>query len=114
MAIDTAGCVPYESFEAVLPYADTFLYDVKAIDPVLHKSGTGMSNEVILQNLERLRRSGKQIIVRTPVIPGFNEGIECEKIKRYCDKLDLPVEFLSYHTFGEDKKNALNAAPYGL
>jgi pyruvate formate lyase activating enzyme len=113
VAIDTAGCVPYESFEAVIPYADMFLYDVKAIDPALHKMGTGVSNEVILQNLERLRRSGKQIIVRTPVIPDFNEGSECEKIKIYCGERDLPVEFLSYHTFGEDKKNALNAAPYG-
>jgi glycyl-radical enzyme activating protein len=112
VAIDTAGCVPYESFEAVLPYVDMFLYDIKAIDPVLHKKGTGVSNEVILQNLEYLRRVGKKITVRTPVIPGFNEGIECERIKRYCDARALPVEFLSYHTFGEDKKDALNATAH--
>lgn len=107
VAIDTAGCVPYESFETVLPYVELFLYDMKAIDPALHKQGTGVDNALILQNLNRLQATGKQIIIRTPVIPEFNEGKECDRIKEYCDARALPIEFLPYHTFGEDKKKAL-------
>lgn len=109
VAIDTAGGVPYESFEAVLPYVDLFLYDLKALDPALHKRGTGVDNVRILQNLERLQKTGKPIVIRTPVIPAFNEGAECERIRAFCDARSLPVEFLSYHTFGEDKGNALHA-----
>ena len=37
LTIDTCGYVPYEKFEAILPYVDTFLYDVKVMDPELHK-----------------------------------------------------------------------------
>ena len=108
VAVDTAGYVPYSSFENVLPYADIFLYDVKALDPQLHKRGTGVDNRLILENLDRLLSCGKEIIVRTPVIPDFNEGEECEKIAEYCEKRGLPVEFLPYHEFGIDKKKALN------
>ena len=68
-----------------------------------------MDNAQILQNLERLQATGKPIVIRTPVIPAFNEGAECERIKAFCDERSLPVEFLAYHTFGEDKRNALNA-----
>ena len=109
VAVDTAGYVPYESFETVLPYVDLFLYDIKCLDPELHQKGTGKENSLILQNLERLQRSGKTIIVRAPVIPGFNDGDELEKIKVFCLERDLPLELLKYHPFGEDKKIALRS-----
>ncbi|MFR7842189.1 MAG: hypothetical protein ACLU3U_03460 [Gallintestinimicrobium sp.] len=35
-AVDTAGNVPWESFEQVLPYTDLFLYDIKAMDADVH------------------------------------------------------------------------------
>ena len=53
-AVDTAGNVPYEYFERILPYTDLFLYDVKCIDEALHKEGTGVSNKRILENLKKL------------------------------------------------------------
>ena len=68
VAIDTAGCVPFSEFEKVLPYADAFLYDIKALDEALHVKGTGKSNSLILENLERLIKTGKKITVRVPVI----------------------------------------------
>ncbi|MBQ9783891.1 MAG: glycyl-radical enzyme activating protein [Clostridia bacterium] len=109
VAVDTAGCVPYESFETVLPYVDLFLYDVKCLDSVLHKKGTGVDNALILQNLERLIANGKQIVIRTPVIPDFNEGAEQGRIQAFCAARQLSWEPLPYHSFGEDKKRALKA-----
>ena len=53
-AVDTAGNVPYEYFEKILPYTDTFLYDVKCITEDLHKQFTGVSNGLILSNLKKL------------------------------------------------------------
>ena len=49
-AVDTAGNVPWEYFEKILPYTDIFLYDVKAFSEDLHKRGTGVSNKLILEN----------------------------------------------------------------
>ena len=107
VAIDTAGNVPYSHFELVLPYVDWFLYDIKCLDETLHRHGTGVSNVRILDNLERLRMTGKSILIRTPEIPGFNEGAEVERIRRYCADRRLPHEVLAYHRFGEDKARAL-------
>ena len=108
VAIDTAGNVPYAHFECVLPYVDHFLYDIKCLDSALHRRGTGVGNELILSNLERLRESGKRITIRIPCIPEFNEGEEVECVCRYCKERGLPYEVLPYHAFGEDKAKALS------
>ena len=109
VAVDTAGNVPWASFEQVLPYVDCFLYDVKALDGVLHKEGTGVGNELILENLDKLVKTGRSVIVRTPVIPGYNEGEETDRISHYCAERQLPHEKLPYHTFGQSKNAALEA-----
>lgn len=109
VAIDTAGCVPFSSFEMILEYADIFLYDVKAITPEVHKLGTGKDNSLILENLDRLVAMGKSVLVRVPVIPGFNDGDELEKIKKHCEERSLQYELLPYHEFGVDKLNALDS-----
>lgn len=110
VAVDTAGCVPFSEFEKILPYTDLFLYDIKALDEALHIKGTGQSNKLILENLDRLISTGKKITVRVPVIPNFNDGEELERIKLYCAERRLNAEFLPYHEMGEEKKNALAAA----
>ncbi len=109
-AIDTAGNVPYEYFERILPYTDTFLYDVKCITNSLHKEGTGVKNNLILDNLVRLLKTGAQITVRVPLIGGFNDTEEeLAKIKAYLKKLSIKnVEYLPYHEMAEHKYNALN------
>ena len=75
-AIDTAGHVPYESFESVLPYTDLFLFDVKCYDSDKHKKYTGASNEQILSNLEKLLKTGISVWVRIPIIPTVNDTEE--------------------------------------
>ena len=109
VAIDTAGNVPWSHFEKILPFADCFLYDIKALDPALHKAGIGADNRLILENLEHLIQAGKRIIIRTPVIPGYNDGDELERIKVYCAQRNLTHELLPYHSIGESKKAALAA-----
>ncbi len=61
-ALDTCGSVPWATLEAALPYTDLVLYDLKPLDPAIHKQFTGVSNAVILENLRRLdriRRAGR-------------------------------------------------------
>lgn len=111
VAVDTAGNVTWDRFERIIPYVDHFLYDIKALDPDLHRAGTGAGNARILENLDRLIQTGRAVTIRTPVIPGYNDGDELERISRYCAARGLPHERLKYHTIGESKKVALRALP---
>jgi pyruvate formate lyase activating enzyme len=76
-ALDTTGFVEWRVLEAMEPYVDLFLYDVKAIDEEEHREFTGRSNRLILSNLCALsRKSPDKIIVRVPLIPRYNAGRE--------------------------------------
>lgn len=69
--IDTSGFAPWDKFQRILPYVDTFLYDIKSVDPEKHKYCTEVPNELILSNLSRLSDAGAKIYLRVPVIaPG--------------------------------------------
>lgn len=110
-AVDTAGCVPYEYFERILPYTDLFLYDVKCITEKKHIEAVGVTNRKILDNLTRLSvASPQKIIIRVPLIPGFNcDSAEIRKIADFISTLDVKsVEILPYHRLGESKYKALN------
>ncbi len=108
-AVDTAGCVPWESFEKILPYTDLFLYDVKLMDSQKHKEYVGADNTLILENLKRLSKSGKHIIIRVPVIGGVNDSDkEMQAIADFLSSLNVEkVELLPYHAMGEHKYEAI-------
>ncbi len=109
-AVDTAGNVPWDAFEKILPYTDLFLYDIKCITKELHIAGTGASNEVILDNIKKLSAVFcGQIFIRIPVIPGFNDGTdEIEKIRLFLADIHYDaLELLPYHRLGEHKYAAL-------
>ena len=122
-AVDTAGAVPWESFEQVLPYTDLFLYDIKCFDEGLHRQMTGVSNRLLLDNLKRLAQKRREaghpsapfdILVRIPIIPSVNDDRkELGRIADFLYGLDLKqVELLPYHRLGENKYAALGM-PYG-
>ena len=109
-AVDTAGDVPWEVFARILPYTDLFLYDVKLMDPQSHKKYTGVWNYRILENLRQLLTAGAKVWIRVPVIPGINDGAQ-EREAREAFLRNLPraekVEYLPYHSMGENKYPAL-------
>ena len=51
VAVDTCGYVPMSAFDMIIPYTDTFLYDLKAYDEDVHIKCTGVSNKIILEKL---------------------------------------------------------------
>lgn len=108
-AIETAGNVPYSAFAEVLPYTDLFLYDIKLLDEKAHKKWTGVSNKLILANLNRLLDSKAEIIVRIPLLAGINDGREFNAIADYVSTLSgvKELHILPYHTLGESKYNHL-------
>lgn len=113
-AVDTAGCVPWESFAAVLGVCDLFLFDVKAVTEKLHIAGTGTSNRLILENLARLVEAGARVHIRVPVVGGFNDSEdEMQRIKTFLNRIGgaEKVELLPYHALGENKYRALGRSP---
>ena len=109
-AVDTAGNLPWEYFERIIPYTDIFLYDVKCYSDELHREGVGVSNERILSNLQRLAGEfSGEIIIRIPLIPSFNDSIdELMKIKAFLGEINLrKVELMPYHKMGEHKYAAI-------
>ena len=72
-AVDTTGCAPWKTLLAVAGQTDLFLYDLKHMDPEKHRRYTGVSNELLLENLKKLALLGASIVVRIPLIPGVND-----------------------------------------
>lgn len=106
-AVDTAGHVPFDYFERILPFTDLFLYDIKALNSDLHKALTGVENRLILANLEKLiGLCPDKLLVRVPVIPGANDG-EMDGITAYLKERGIRTEFLPYHALGINKAAAL-------
>lgn len=112
VACDTCGAVPWENFAAVLPYVDTFLYDIKAVSKELHIRHTGLSNEDILANLERLCTLAR-VWLRIPVIGGFNNEDEMPKIIALAKRATQgsKVSLLPYHEMGRQKWAGIGENP---
>ncbi len=109
LALDTSGQAPYTSLQPLLDYTDLILYDVKCMDPMEHLRATGEDNRQILDNLKRLSAIRDRVIIRVPVIPGFNDTEEeigkiAYAVSRHgYRRLDL----LPFHSYASSKYAAL-------
>ncbi|MTI81615.1 MAG: glycyl-radical enzyme activating protein [Firmicutes bacterium] len=110
--IETCGYANWESIEKAGQYLDNILYDIKCLDPSKHKEFTGVTNELIIENLKKLRERFPKtaITVRTPVVPGFNDTEEdiLAIIKFIKDIQNVKYELLPYHRLGEPKYTYLD------
>ena len=113
-AVDTAGNVPTEYIRRILPYVDTFLYDIKCVDSELHRQFTGYSNSLILENLDYLCQSGACVVVRVPVVVGFNANDgEMNRIFELLKGKNVHrVELMPYHRLGEHKYEGVGLTPW--
>ena len=68
-AVQTCGYCSPSLFEKLIDNSDYILFDIKLVDEALHKRYTGVSNDLILQNFRALASSGKDFVIRTPLIP---------------------------------------------
>ena len=108
IAIDTSGYVTRQAIDAILPYADTFLFDIKAIDEDVHIACTGVSNRIILENIKYVDSLGIPIEIRYPYVPTMNDD-QVEKIAHFVCQLQNVKEFrlLPYHNYAEGKYASL-------
>lgn len=76
LCIETSGYAEPEVFKKIIEKMDFVIMDIKIADSRLHQKYTGVGNEKILQNFDMLRRSGKECLIRTPLIPGLTDTQE--------------------------------------
>jgi len=106
-AIETSGYTSREVWSSICKNVDLFLYDLKLIDDSEHQEYCGVSNKVILSNLEALVEEGgrgRDVIIRFPLIPSVTDTeknisalIQLLSNLRGVSEIDL----LPYHDVGE-------------
>jgi pyruvate formate lyase activating enzyme len=109
-AIDTSGYINPSILKEITTYTDLFLYDLKIMDDELHQKFTGVSNKLILSNLELLSQSENQIIIRIPLISGINDNemnyrliIDFLKAKTNI----IEIHLLPFHNLANEKHKRL-------
>jgi len=108
-AVDTSGYISWGILNKISPKVDLFLYDLKLMDNERHKKYTGVSNEIVLKNLEKLSSVHNNIFVRFPVIPGINDDYQnIKETGEFLSSLKIAqVSLLPYHYIGIDKYRRL-------
>lgn len=110
-AIETSGYAKQEVFLEVLKYINFAFIDVKNMDREKHKAGTGVYNDLILSNIEALKKSGwkGRLVLRQPTIAGYNDSDEnAHKLIEFMNKNSLyEINLLKFHRLGETKWNQL-------
>jgi pyruvate formate lyase activating enzyme len=111
--LDTCGYARWETLDSLRADVDLFLYDLKLMDAERHRQVTGVSNQIILSNLEALARHGHALVLRLPLIPGLNDD-EDNLRRTAAFAAGLPgverLDILPYHPTGADKYPRLHKA----
>ncbi len=119
-AIETAGNIPWESLEMLMPVTDMVMMDLKQMDSEKHRNATRVPNERLLANARRLvSETDKPILFRIPVIPGVNDATEDvaaiagfvrEMVDLRAARADagkISLELLPFHRLAGDKYRSL-------
>jgi len=114
--VDTSGYASWEQFERIISLTDLFLFDLKNMDPELHKEYTGVDNGPVLSNADKLLERGARLIFRIPVVPGINTRSSEVRgmisfLKERAEKL-TEVHLLPYHRIAENKYRKLQMAQH--
>ena len=110
-ALDTSGQAPVPVLRQATGMADLILYDLKTLDDNVHRKYTGVSNKLILENLEIALAGKARVVLRMPLISGFNDAAEDERrLLAYLGGLKNldQVDILPYHPFGSHKYKRFN------
>jgi pyruvate formate lyase activating enzyme len=103
--VDTCGHAEPAALAKCIDLADLWLFDLKIMDDLQHLEYTGVSNEILLKNLESLCKAGNRVVIRFPVIPGITDMLtNMEAIAVKMIQLGLnTISILPYHAIAKDK-----------
>ena len=116
--VESALPVSWKTIEEALPYIDFFITDIKQMDSKKHLEYTGVSNELLLENIRKLSATGIPMVVRVPVVPDHNDSEDNIRktaafLRRECQNSVIQLQLLPFHEMGKVKYRSLGMA-YGL
>jgi pyruvate formate lyase activating enzyme len=76
VVLDTSGCGEEAAFQMLVERVDLVYFDLKLMDPELHRHYTGHDNRLALSNLERLARMATPFVIRVPLVLGVTDTEE--------------------------------------
>ncbi len=109
--VDTSCYAEPKIVEMVGEKTDLFLCDIKHMDNEIHERFTGVGNTLILDNIRRLSEAGKKIVIRIPIIPGFNdEKANIEATGKFTASLSgvSRIDILPFNRGGKEKSARLS------
>jgi len=109
-ALETCGYVSYKVYEYALNYVDWIFFDIKHMNSEIHQQGTGVANELILENATRIAEQGNyRMIIRMTIIPGYNDSSKnVVATAKFLKKIGLEeVNILPLHHLGTSKYELL-------
>ena len=117
-AVDTSGYSSPENFKEIIPFTDLFLFDLKHLNDAKHLEYTGVSNAVIIDNLKMIIESRSRVMIRIPVVPGFNDDNDhLERLKLFINEHKTrhlkKINLLPFHKIGSSKYGRFNL-PYRM
>ena len=106
--IDTAGCVPYSSFQKINPYVSGYLFDFKTADAEKYREIGGDLSRVS-ENIRKLKEEGMTVFIRIPLIPEFNTSAkDTHAICEHLQNMEIKqVELIPFHRLGSAKYEAM-------
>lgn len=110
MAIETCGYFDFNKVKDIIEKLDYIFVDIKSMDDNVHREYTGVSNELILENITKMASLNIPMTIRIPVISDINDSIEnIRDTVRFVKEntIDGSIELLPYHKFGIEKYKAL-------
>ncbi len=114
-AIETSGFAPRTVIEAVEPFVDLWLYDIKELDAEKFLRFTGRPMARVMENLRYLNERKRRIFLTLPMIPKLNDDEkELTAIGRLADELASVEELIvhPYNPYGIDKAKKLGLKVY--
>jgi pyruvate formate lyase activating enzyme len=111
VTLETCGMFNWRQIKKLLPYLDLVYYDLKCMDPKIHKRHTGKNNRTILENFRHMSKVQDNLQARMPVIPSINDtGTNIsETVKFLKENRHKSIHLLKYHRMGEGKLARIDA-----
>lgn len=111
MCVETNACIARPVLQSALPLIDWLFIDIKHMNSAKHAEGTGVSNDLILGNIRWIRSVDwpGRMIVRTPIIPGYNDTVEnASSTAHFLRDVGLDeINLLPFHRLGASKYEQL-------
>ena len=109
-AIETCLFCERVSIDNVIDYVDLFIVDMKLFDQDQHIRYTGRSNEIIKDNIRYIAQSGKEILIRVPMVNNITDTEENKNsIRGFADTINsrIPIEYICYNPLAENNYKRL-------